>query len=97
MLGYRVYRDGKYLATVDTPAYTDPEGGDHDYNVSVVYNSGEGALSNTATTKSATAITTVISSPATTGANVLYNLSGERVGSDYRGVVIQNGHKFIKK
>lgn len=97
VLGYRVYRDGKYLATVTTPAYTDSEGGDHDYNVSVVYNSGEGALSNTATTKSATAITTVISSPATTGANVLYNLSGERVGSDYRGVVIQNGHKFIKK
>lgn len=97
VLGYRVYRDGKYLATVATPAYTDPEGGDHDYNVSVVYNSGEGALSNTATTKSATAITTVISSPATTGATVLYNLSGERVGSDYRGVVIQNGHKFIKK
>ena len=27
----------------------------------------------------------------------LYNLSGQRVSSDYKGVVIQNGRKFIKK
>ena len=27
----------------------------------------------------------------------LYNLSGQRVGSDYKGVVIQNGRKVIKK
>jgi hypothetical protein len=27
----------------------------------------------------------------------LYNLSGQRVSSDYKGVVIQNGRKLIKK
>lgn len=31
-------------------------------------------------------------------ANVpIYNLAGQRVGKDYKGVVIQNGKKFIKK
>lgn len=27
----------------------------------------------------------------------IYNLAGQRVGKDYKGVVIQNGKKFIKK
>ena len=27
----------------------------------------------------------------------IYNLTGQRVGKDYKGVVIQNGKKFIKK
>ncbi|VTY05559.1 Uncharacterised protein [Prevotella melaninogenica] len=27
----------------------------------------------------------------------IYNLAGQRVGRDYKGVVIQNGKKFIKK
>jgi len=26
----------------------------------------------------------------------MYNLAGQRVGRDYRGIVIQNGKKFIK-
>ena len=27
----------------------------------------------------------------------IYNLSGQRVGNDYKGVVIQNGKKFVVK
>ena len=27
----------------------------------------------------------------------IYNLAGQRVGKNYKGVVIQNGKKFIKK
>ena len=27
----------------------------------------------------------------------MYNLAGQRVGKDYRGVVLQNGKKIIKK
>lgn len=27
----------------------------------------------------------------------IYNLAGQRVGKDYKGVVVQNGKKFIKK
>ena len=26
----------------------------------------------------------------------LYNLAGQRVGKDYKGIVIQNGKKFVK-
>ena len=95
VLGYRIYRDGQYLTTVSSPEYDDHEGGDHDYNVTVVYNSGESALSNTATTKSSTGITTPIAT--NNAGHTLYNLSGQRVGSSYRGVVISNGRKFVKK
>lgn len=28
---------------------------------------------------------------------LIYNLAGQRVGKDYKGVVVQNGKKFIKK
>ena len=31
------------------------------------------------------------------GAETLYNLAGQRVGSDYRGIVIMNGKKLLKK
>lgn len=29
--------------------------------------------------------------------NVVYNMNGQRVGSDYKGIVIVNGKKIIKK
>ena len=31
------------------------------------------------------------------GSNEIYNLSGQRVGKDYKGVVIKNGRKMIQK
>jgi hypothetical protein len=37
-----------------------------------------------------------IAADATTNAPA-YNLSGQRVGNDYKGMVIQNGRKFIRK
>ena len=33
----------------------------------------------------------------TTGSNVIYNLSGQRVTEDYKGVVIKNGRKVVNK
>ena len=27
----------------------------------------------------------------------IYNLAGQKVGKDYKGIVIQNGRKFIQK
>lgn len=50
---YNVYRDGEFLASVDTPGYVDTTAGDvtHTYNVTVVVksdnNDAEGILSNT--------------------------------------------------
>ena len=28
---------------------------------------------------------------------VIYNLAGQKVGKDYKGIVIQNGRKFMQK
>lgn len=98
VLGYRIYRDGKYLATVASPAYTDNDGGDHEYNVTVVYNSGESGLSNTASTKASTGIRAITDATASGfGTAPVYNLSGQRVGSSYRGVVISNGRKVLRR
>lgn len=45
--GYNVYRDGKLLASVETPGYTDIQsGGSHAYFVGVRYNRGESGASN---------------------------------------------------
>lgn len=98
VLGYRIYRDGKYLATVASPAYTDNDGGNHEYNVTVVYNSGESGLSNTASTKASTGIRAITDATASGfGTAPVYNLSGQRVGSSYRGVVISNGRKVLRR
>lgn len=46
---------------------------------------------------STTGITIVtVANRNTTADNALYNLNGQRVGSDYHGVVIGNGKKYIK-
>lgn len=38
-----------------------------------------------------------ISNASLNGEAPIYNLAGQRVGKEYKGVVIQNGKKFIKK
>lgn len=47
---------------------------------------------------STTGISNIKASPSTLDANApMYNLAGMRVTSSYKGVVIQNGRKFIRK
>ena len=31
------------------------------------------------------------------GEKILYNLAGQKVGADYKGIVVVNGKKVIKK
>ena len=38
-----------------------------------------------------------ITNTITTGSDVIYNLSGQRVSKDYKGIVIKNGKKVIQK
>ena len=45
--------------------------------------------------KGATAIQTVKTSRATDGA--VYNLAGQKVGNDFKGIVIKNGKKMLQK
>lgn len=44
--------------------------------------------------------TTTISRPATIGCtaeDAIYNLQGQRIGQNYKGMVIQNGRKYVRK
>ena len=73
--------------------FADAQSGEHKYQVSVVYENGESPLSSSA-------VATGIHSVHADGDNASaqrYNLSGQRVGSPYRGVVISNGRKILRK
>lgn len=94
---FNIYRDGELVGQAPAGStsftYTGAISGTHKYQVSVVYENGESPLS-------AASVATGIHSIHADGDNAsgqYYNLSGERVGTGYRGVVIRNGHKLIKK
>lgn len=84
--GYNVYRDGKQLTTTAVPTFTDTDGGEHVYNVTVVYNTGESSLSNTATTHA-----TGIDRPTANHqvhATTVYSLNGRKRQGMRKGVNI---------
>ena len=92
--GYKIYRDGNYLTTVTSPAYTDNTGSAHVYNVTVVTGKGESKFSNTASTT--TGISCVENK--TTSANTAtYNMAGQQVDNNYKGIIIRKGKKIIRK
>lgn len=95
VLGYRVYRDGKYLATVTTPAFTDDNDDEHKYQVTVLYNSGESGLSNSVG-KTTTSINNATSKPA----NVIgiYNIQGCKTNKLTKGInIIKYSNGTVKK
>ena len=63
---------------------------DDDSSTADVYVYGDG-------TSVATAINGITAGPDPVEDAPMFNLAGQRVNKDYRGVVIQNGHKFILK
>ena len=63
---------------------------DDDSSTADVYVYGDG-------TSVATAINGITAGPALVEDAPMFNLAGQRVNKDYRGVVIQNGNKFIVK
>ena len=44
-----------------------------------------------------TGITNAETESGTTANNIAYNIAGMRVGKDYKGIVIVNGKKYIRK
>ena len=46
---------------------------------------------------STTAIETVSAVKAANGNDAIYNLAGQKVGADYKGIVIKNGKRFVQK
>lgn len=100
ILGYNLYRDGEKvndepLSTIDFEEVI----GDvrHEYNVTVVYDDGESAFSNTVTLGSTTGIETVVNGQHTVLGET-YDLNGRHItGTPQRGIYIRNGKKFVIK
>ena len=57
----------------------------------------QGGLSKAATASDATAIVTLSAARQHGADHAAYNLAGQRVDDSYRGVVIADGKKFIRK
>lgn len=57
----------------------------------------EGAGTNPYEYGTSTGIENVVNGNVVNGNDALYNIAGQRVNKDYKGIVIQNGKKFINK
>lgn len=95
ILGYDIYRDGKLAGHVDSPSTSIvlPDDGGHTYQTVVVYNVGNSALS--APSVTATGINSLAGSDNSGDKAPAYNLAGQRVSHDYKGVIIRHGVKTI--
>lgn len=83
--GYNVYRDGKKIARVDanTTSFNDEATGNHQYQVTVVYNSGESVYSNSVTTGIER-----MTNEKDLQEKAVYNLNGQKLPAKQRGVNI---------
>lgn len=83
--GYNVYRDGKKIAEVDanTTSFNDEATGNHQYQVTVVYNSGESVYSNSVTTGIER-----MTNEKDLQEKAVYNLNGQKLPAKQRGVNI---------
>ena len=68
-----------------------------DYGFTAAEGKQEGRFMLMIESDEATGIESVGEQEAVTGNDVLYNVSGQRVGSDYKGIVIKNGKKVLVK
>ena len=101
---YNIYRDSELVGqTTDAATSYSDHGvatGDHIYNVTAVYRNANGEEHESAFSNDAAlyvnGIAEIISTSDTTSAP-RYNLQGQRVGQNYRGVVVEEGRKLIVK
>lgn len=68
-----------------------------DYGFTAAEGKQEGRFMLMIESDEATGIESVGKQEAVTGNDVLYNVNGQRVGSDYKGIVIKNGKKVLVK
>jgi len=96
--GYNIYRDGVLIGTTTASelSYLDTEVGEgvHTYVVTVNYTVGESGPSNEAKT-SVSGIEDLLNEKANSADGPRFNIAGQRVGKNYKGVIIQNGKKLI--
>lgn len=102
LVKYNIYCDGQYIGESTTNSFEIPQGTiGRDYHVSAVYVLGpvSGITSESKLSSSvATEISNVYNSSVSGNGNApRFNIMGQRIGKDYKGIVIQNGKKHIEK
>ena len=101
---YYIYRDAKRVGEVSgTQTTFDDHGvntGDHVYNVTALYKSDTNEENESSFSNDATLYVNGIAEITANGQQgdqPRYNLAGQRVGKNYRGVVVEQGRKIIIK
>ena len=100
LTGYKVYRDGQLIATLgkDQTTYSDADANvaaGNSYFVTAVYAEGESNGSNVYVSDFSAAIHSANANAVK--AHQKYNISGQRVNDSYKGIVIENGKKHIRR
>lgn len=98
---YVIFKDGAYLTNQTSTAYVATEQGTYTVR-SANRNGGLCGTSNAVTvsdSKFDDSSTGILSPSIEIGEEAvpLFNLAGQRVGKDYRGIIVKNGKKFVKK
>lgn len=94
VLGYNVYCDGeKVNDQLIADEVCQVSGGNHTYNVTAVYAAGESRPSTDAVYSEQAAITSLT---VTSDEAVTYSLTGQRVSTHHRGLVIREGRKVMQ-
>lgn len=91
---YVIFKDGQYLANTIETSYTVTEDGV--YTIRTANDMGGLSTDATSVTVSATGIS-ALRSDSLTFTDARYNMNGQRVGSNYRGIVITNGKKTVNR
>lgn len=90
---YVIFKDGTYVANQTGTTYEAAEDGQYTVRAANL-TGGMGDVSEAVTVSAATGIKTVNSDSLT--ANEYYNLNGQRVSRNHKGIVIANGKKIIR-
>lgn len=100
-LSYDVFLDGTKVANTTDNAVILEEVpvGVHEFGVKAIYKTGESAITTmTLDITEPSAITApTTQNPTLKTQNHTFNLNGQKVGPDYKGIIIRNGSKMLKK
>jgi hypothetical protein len=92
-----IFKDGRYVGNTADNQFTVSETGT--YSLRTANEMGGLSTEETTVEVISTGIDTLHPSPSTfyPSSSTTYNLAGQRVGSSYKGIVVVNGKKVVKK
>lgn len=92
---YVVFKDGAYVGNTADNSFTVEDYGT--YTIRTANDMGGLSTDFTSVVVGDPSGINAVSVDAVNGDGAVYNLSGQRVGDDYKGIVITKGHKFVRK